>query len=157
MFRIDSWDFDDGLKLMEHSYLENTYVNFVVGLLENNPSNLIWLCDYANGHINWKNVDEVKTTEFGKLKTFTDGYLINHSKNEYVDLATYKLQMDTGDWIVHPLPILTNSETDTQGGGDLHTIVKYRNRWSNNLIEYSSTVDESYTDITEELKDCKEE
>ncbi len=42
----DTHAIGNGLKLMEHSFLNNNYCKHIMSLLYNNPKPLIWLCDY---------------------------------------------------------------------------------------------------------------
>lgn len=47
---VSPWEpFHDGAKLMEHSYIDNFFVNSVEKLLLNTPSRLVWAGDYADG------------------------------------------------------------------------------------------------------------
>lgn len=41
-------DFDNGLKLMEHSYIGNDFVNAALILLLNKPSSVAWIGDYSD-------------------------------------------------------------------------------------------------------------
>lgn len=45
---LSSHDFDNGLKLMEHSYIGNVFVNAVLAIIKNTPSRLAWIGDYSN-------------------------------------------------------------------------------------------------------------
>ncbi len=42
-----SWDYGNGLKLMEHSWVGNEFVNAVLWNLDSNPQRLAWVGDYA--------------------------------------------------------------------------------------------------------------
>ena len=43
-----SYDFGNGAKLMEHSYINNSFVGFVEHYLVNNPTPVVWAGDYAD-------------------------------------------------------------------------------------------------------------
>jgi hypothetical protein len=45
---VYSHDFDNGLKLMEHSWIGNNFVGFVENLLFRNPQPIVWAGDYAD-------------------------------------------------------------------------------------------------------------
>ena len=68
-------------------------------------------------HGSFKELYEKATQTYFKVpKDFPKEYFVNnHTKREYVDIS--KLPSSDGDWIVHPLPILT-SVGNGAGGGD---------------------------------------
>jgi len=43
-----SWDYRNGLKLMEHSYLGNDFVNAVLRKIDHQPMRIAWMGDYAS-------------------------------------------------------------------------------------------------------------
>ena len=43
-----SWDFDCGLKLMEHSWVGNPFVRRIESALMGNPMRVVWAGDYAD-------------------------------------------------------------------------------------------------------------
>ena len=43
-----SHEFGEGLKLREHSWIGNHFVNAVLCLLDNTPQRLAWIGDYSN-------------------------------------------------------------------------------------------------------------
>lgn len=45
-----SHDYDNGLKLMEHSYIGNDFVNAVLTQLWKHPQRLAWIGDYSNDY-----------------------------------------------------------------------------------------------------------
>jgi hypothetical protein len=145
-FRVNTHDVDsNGLKLMEHSYISNSYVSHILGLIEDNPTNVIWLCDYSeNTKYNWETVAEVETTD-DEVKSIAsrnhrgNGFILNHTTNEYISLKSYKrlFAEHSTDWAINPLPILTNSETSSMGGGDYGTEDSLRGAWKNHLISYT--------------------
>lgn len=114
---IYSHDFDNGLKLMEHSYIGNDFVNAALLLLEQSPLRVAWIGDYANDKygdpyesiLEWEDFtriyeaawDEKDTFKLGKDAFSTKGlrmvctmetqkrYLVNHSKNLYLKMGDY--------------------------------------------------------------------
>lgn len=143
-FRVSSYDIgSNGAKLMEHSYIGNLLVAHTLRLIEDNPSNLIWLCDYSeNETFNWETVTAVETNEMEYSTRFLgeSGFIINHTTNEYISITAYKRHFakQSNDWAISPLPILTNSEGGSSGGGDLHNDEQpLRGLWYNHLISYT--------------------
>lgn len=151
-------DNDSGLKLMEHSYTGNTFVNGVVETIENEPSRVAWVGDYANEDTDFddlytKLVYEniwVKGNDSAFNKTpevHLDGYLINHSKCKYIDLKTYIEYNKEDGWCVHPLPLLT-AIGNGRGGGDYRGFNDYQvGAWAMDLIEYTHEKPESYHEV----------
>jgi hypothetical protein len=43
-----SWDFDNGAKLMEHSYIGNPFVSYIKKLILSTPTQVVWAGDYAD-------------------------------------------------------------------------------------------------------------
>ncbi len=43
-----SWDYRNGMKLMEHSYLGNDFVNAVLRKIDHQPMRIAWMGDYAD-------------------------------------------------------------------------------------------------------------
>jgi len=119
-----SHDYGNGLKLMEHSYIGNNFVEIVEQLLTSGNSwqktRIVWAGDYMDDGLF---VDDPSVNLYGyaydnfdkispKFENLSIGrYLVNHSKKEFVD----KNKLNRGD--VHPLPLLTCSGNG-RGGGD---------------------------------------
>jgi hypothetical protein len=115
---VNPHNFENGAKLMEHSYVGNNFVSFVEALISDKgmfyKSRIVWAGDYAD--------DESETGETlssrlsqdnhydGKNPSFDTSYryIVNHTKEEYVDKRGLTL---------HPLPLLT-AEGNGRGGGD---------------------------------------
>lgn len=136
-YRSDGfYDHFSGMKLMEHSWLANDFVNGVVEAIWCDPCRVAWVGDYADGR------DRLYTEEvgaavwgegglpdgrFGQVpEAHKDGYLVNLTRSRFVDLAeyaeaaTYKPKWASeGGWCIHPLPILT-AIGNGKGGGDYH-------------------------------------
>lgn len=143
-----SWDRDDpnswynnfsGLKLMEHSWLKNDFVNGVLETIWDNPCRVAWVGDYADeprdfhGHYTRDIYEGVWGEEGLKDLPFDEvpqihktGFLVNRTKGEYVDLDKYaevsgfRPKWGNGSvWTIHPLPLLTVIGNG-RGGGDYH-------------------------------------
>lgn len=121
-FAINTWDLENGLKMMEHSYIGNSVMLTMEYLLANDYKgyNVVWCGDYA---------DEVTTNlvtvdlysyacDFCESKEYKEKlamiphdaipdyrYLVNYTKKEYCTLPEFK----PGVWIMHPLSLLTAS------------------------------------------------
>lgn len=147
-----------GLKLMEHSYFFNNYVNSVCKKLENKPHYVAWVGDYAEEEdyidrdnaemveelVKYRNFNETKL----ESKTAPYGYmgylLINHSRKVFINMEDYyrnsvlhygENRKDAG--VIHPLPLLT-AVGNGKGGGDYYR--KALNQedvgiWAGDLIE----------------------
>jgi hypothetical protein len=129
---VCSHDFDNGLKLMEHSWIGNNFVNVVEKLIAKDGAwfgkPLTWGGDYAEeGDVNPdtygfnKIVPEVTEKHYFR-------FLINETKKSFVDLDKVPITdtwvnpddaTDTYDYRIHPLPLLT-CNSNGRGGGDFH-------------------------------------
>lgn len=141
------WDYDDpdswganfsGLKLTEHSWLENDFVNGVIETIWDNPSKVAWVGDYADDQFDFNErytkevykavwcAEKESERPFDEVPTVhRDGYIVNIDKGLYIDLDKYAQvagftpSWDSETWTIHPLPILT-SIGNGRGGGDYH-------------------------------------
>lgn len=117
-------EYNNGLKLMEHSFIDNDFVKTVESLLMPNgrwhKAKIVWAGDYADNESETKenlydtcidnnlispNINEAKDHFF----------IVNHTKKEFVDKR--KVTADKNGWQIHPLPLLT-CEGNGRGGGD---------------------------------------
>lgn len=133
--------YDSGLKLMEHSWVGNFFVNSIFEFIKDNPSNIAWVGDYASDlredeYVNKDLSFEKQTEIIGKTypekfeykrniekvkKIIKDGYLINHTKKVFLDLEKYIKENDDKGWCINPLPLLT-AIGNGMGGGDYRGI-----------------------------------
>ena len=121
-----SHNYDNGLKLMEHSYLHNNFVNAVINtaIAMRKPVRIVWAGDYAEKEENsednlyalTENFKDLEVTDADQTFNSSLRYLINEDKKEFVDL--WDIPSFDGRTI-HPLPILT-SDGNGQGGGDYY-------------------------------------
>ena len=159
-------DYDNGLKLMEHSYVGNGFVDTVAKQLYNNPGRLAWIGDYAEND-DYFNGDDLAVfikesqEEARELKHrkkppiaidfMEDKYVINLTKNEYVDMARYVEEAPIDRWVeapINPLPLLT-AVGNGRGGGDYGGEDSMVGYWAGDEIVISDNRPAG-TDITED-------
>ena len=115
---MDACVYNEGMKLMEHAYLNSAFVNTFESLLIPGgayyKSRVVWAGDYAekeNGQD--MNLHELcdETTRIHPAVESAAKYrfLVNHTKKQYVD----KSRLNS----LHPLPLLT-AEGNGRGGGE---------------------------------------
>jgi hypothetical protein len=129
--------FGNGMKLMEHSYLKNNFVNAIEYLLSPEgsfyKSRIVWAGDYADYEIkcaeNLYHITENEPSKeyIPKNKISSEyKYIVNHTKKQYIDKNKYELY--------HPLPLIT-AEGNGRGGGDYHGINEDKiGLWSRDVI-----------------------
>lgn len=143
----------NGLKLMEHSYINNNYCNHIMNELKENPQPLVWLCDYHEPDEQCKFVwDDLEEDESETCNSEFTPIIINHSKGLYIDLA--KLESDE-DLIIHPIPLLCNSEKHSMGGGDYHPEDSRRGTWCLDDISTADTLPDHLSDFLDVTEDCR--
>ena len=111
--------FGYGFKLMEHSWIGNSFVNAAYAMIQNNPCRVAWIGDYADDPYDRKHdlyaeaLPHYAFTKYYKIvwseneqdalqpEDFTEEqlslvnrktrgtYLINHSRESYLDLGAY--------------------------------------------------------------------
>lgn len=150
-----SHDYGNGLKLMEHSYIGNNFVNAFESLLapgsKYHKSPVVWAGDYADVDSDGLNVyDKCHNTTKPKPKfLIADNefpFIVNHTKKQFVDKR--QVPIFNEDWAIHPLPLLT-CEGNGRGGGDYrgedpkHLI----GSWARDVISVESEVPEDYTEL----------
>ena len=127
MRRVYSHDFDNGLKLMEHSFVGNNFVNVIANDLVDNPAQLYWCGDYAEpsdfrSESMFKRIYGYAWARKVKYRTIlencneefdwsADWYFINVTKKKYI------LMPKEGDWVFNPISLLT-AIGNGRGGGD---------------------------------------
>lgn len=152
-----------GLKLMEHSWLKNKFVQTVENLLIEGgdwyKKPLVWAGDYAdlqgNEEVNLygRAVDALQLDIKGKSLPKKFIYIVNHTKKLYVDKTKVPGgEGEWADWKIHPLPLLT-AEGNGGGGGD------YRGNdpkdiigsWARNVISVEAVIPEGYEELIFDL------
>ena len=97
----DSHDFGTGLKLTEHSYVDNPLVEHIKKLLLHTPMQLVWAGDYADEEPgmddNLFNLAREQKPESSLPDVPEHAYLVNHDKKQYITYpkcVTPKTDMD---------------------------------------------------------------
>jgi hypothetical protein len=153
--------FDNGAKLMEHSYVGNSFMEAVECLLMPNApffkSRLVWAGDYADPDSDGENLYHMafENNELFSLKQPQSSlplYVINHTKQVY-----FAKELDK----IHPLSILT-AEGNGRGGGDYHgPNEELSGTWARDVISVEHTFPESYTlkryRFGEQVEDIKDD
>jgi len=127
-----SHDYNSGLKLMEHSWLRNDFVQTFEKQLSRRgqfyKSRVVWAGDYApnepeteinlyslcdneyNNH--FYHSDKKIQPKVSRTKDYN--FIVNHTKKLFVDKSKVP---NVNGWAIHPLPLLT-CEGNGLGGGD---------------------------------------
>lgn len=166
----------NGLKLMEHSWFLNDFVNEVCKKILNNPSQVAWVGDYAEPNDFEEKlhqfIDNRNNFELGLSSK--DNFnclglcLVNEDDKTYIDMTHYynlsiKNNEYFDDWVIHPLPLLT-AMGNGLGGGDYRGINEdLIGVWAGETIQlldlgvlYSEDY-ERYKKFREEYKDITKE
>lgn len=121
-------------KLLEHSYFGNYFVDSVMTTLERIGKGMVFWCgDYA-GDDSASGFGQMCKDVWGKKYVPTiennptryEGlsiYLVNYTKQEFIDLNNCLVQNDNSGWAIHPLPLLT-AMSNGLGGGDYYGMNK---------------------------------
>jgi hypothetical protein len=168
--KILSWvyshELGSGLKLMEHSWRKNPFVQAFETLIANNPQRVVWAGDYAddepNRTIKWMEdskdalgqpfeveeesganlydlcEDDTKVSPKARRKEYR--YIINRTQMTFVDKR--KGMKDADGWQIHPLPLLT-CEGNGRGGGDFRGTSSLIGIWARDVISVSDTKPQS--------------
>lgn len=143
-----------GLKLMEHSYIGNPFVEAVEFLLTPNgkwhKQRLVWAGDYASpdGKIE-KNLYEL-SEEDKKIRPETKKlpkkyrYICNHTKKIFIDKNC--IEKDRYGYKIHPLPLLT-CEGNGLGGGDFRGDDARVGTWHRDRISIEVSPPEGFTEV----------
>lgn len=165
---LSPYDYNNGAKLMEHSYIGNYYLKPYEHLLANQFYGypFVWCGDYANDiRCYIENLTEVEFSEkydeekkwyiphyFKGIitnitinKTKQHRYILNLSKKQYVDMQNLKNGKD--GLCVHPLSLLCASG-NLRGGGDYFGVEKEKvGVWAYDNIGIGDEVPEDFTEF----------
>lgn len=149
---IYSHDFDNGLKLMEHSWVGNNFVNVVCNDIIDKPARIIWLGDYTETYDapegfprdKYRTLMKCWSRQKSTKRFITKGnqefdwnkqwFLVNASKKCYIDMKNYIEDATAEGWCIHPLPLLTCS-SNGKGGGDYYSWnMSDVGSWCNDII-----------------------
>jgi hypothetical protein len=153
---VCSHDFSNGLKLMEHSYLTNSFVETFESLIFENPQRVVWGGDYAGNCKNRKsNVydrckDKTKVIPKNRIGIKQGRYILNISKKMFVDKT--KVPSYNDGYRIHPLPLLT-CEGNGGGGGDFWGKDKNKivGSWARDFISVQGTKPKGFTELIFDL------
>ena len=145
---ISPGNYANGAKLVEHSYIENDFMNAVEYLLSPNGafyrSRLVWAGDYADKeegseeNLYRGSIDKSYTTPYVPKNPPQNRYIVNHTLREYVDKQGRQF---------HPLSLLT-AEGNGRGGGDYHgSCEDLVGRWARHLISVENDAPSDYTEL----------
>jgi hypothetical protein len=136
---MDAHEYVNGLKLTEHSFIENNFVStFEFGLSPEgiyHKYRVVWAGDYADNELNQsKNLyhlcNEYKCIHPKVKETNNYKFIVNHTKKQFVNKS--KVPEKDG-YRLHPLPILT-AEGNGRGGGDYHSDSSLIGSWARDII-----------------------
>jgi len=159
---VYSHEYDNGLKLMEHSWIGNRFVGVVEDLIAEGGAwhgdRIVWAGDYADEEKNRKSnlfsLTEKKDSKINPKPTGTKyRYVVNMDTKEFVDTKKVPLSDVWEDekgkqwpFAIHPLPILT-CEGNGRGGGDFHKEDPLVGAWARNRVTVSKTKPKGHTEI----------
>lgn len=168
-----SHEFDNGLKLMEHSYIGNNFVEAVEILLSPlgpwHKNKFVWAGDYADGEdredekspnlystIGENEENKVSPDVINDLRiehniedTTRWRYVVNHTQKQYVDKEKALLTNEEYCLKIHPLPLLT-ADGNGRGGGDYHDDLPDFDMvglWAKEVISMEEQPPEGYEEI----------
>jgi hypothetical protein len=141
---LDAFSYDNGQKLMEHSYIGNEYMLAVEHLLSPEgmfyKSRLVWAGDYAENEPVGENLytlTDTKEPYHRKGDVKSHKYIVNHTKMEYVVKGTR----------IHPLSLLT-AEGNGSGGGDYYGIDEdLVGIWARDIISMEDEIPDGFTEL----------
>jgi hypothetical protein len=149
-----SHEFSNGLKLMEHSYIGNYFVEAAERLLAFGSwrgKRLVWAGDYGDLKLYDKcNYANNSKSEVVNYHSKMDDYhfILNHTKRLFVDKR--KAPMSKSGWsdgmTVHPLPLLT-ADGNGRGGGDYHKDNHHVGTWAKHRISIANEVPKGYKEL----------
>ena len=161
-----------GLKLMEHSWLINSFVRTIERLLMPDgdwyKQPIVWAGDYADDEkdtiYNWMDKEgEIRESKGINLYDFCNDnnevtknlkrtvpkefkYIVNHTTKQFVD----KTKVPNKDgWRIHPLPLLT-CEGNGRGLGDYCNQGEHTEQvgiWARHIISIEKDIPEGYTEF----------
>jgi len=146
---INPRDYDNGSKLMEHSYINTNIMNTVEMLIspdgDFHKSRIVWAGDYADEDesMNLYHLAEnysSYTTYNNNINNININYIVNHTKKLYVDKT--KIENE-----IHPLPLLI-AEGNSRGGGDYHgNNENLCGSWTRDVISIENEIPDNYEEL----------
>lgn len=143
---INGWihphDYNNGYKLMEHSYITNKVTTRIEHELHENPKKIVWLGDYADDQDTYEKCNFSNSLPYLDCKSNNKyKFLCNWDKKEFVVLNFDK------KFTIHPLPLLT-AEGNGEGGGDYYgNDEKYVGTWARQKISLETEAPDGFREI----------
>ena len=163
-----SHSYDSGLKLMEHSWIKNPFVNAVANLLKEGgewfKTRIVWAGDYADEELHLS-PEQIK--EYQDAHPIKEGDNYGNTPNVYSYMSEQGMEINpkapkgivgkylvnhtkkevvklTGlpnneGWRVHPLPLLTCCGNG-RGGGDFGGENEFTGTWAGDVISVQDTI-----------------
>lgn len=170
---VYSHDYENGLKLMEHSWIGNGFMSVVENLIAEGGSwcgnRIVWAGDYADDEpksefntdaTNWYGLMEEENKIKPPTKKRKFRYLVNLDNKEFVDMRKVPVS-DVYEghyyYYIHPLSLLT-CEGNGRGGGDYRgknkrKTEKLLGRWARKRITIQNEIPEGMTELVFDLKE----
>jgi hypothetical protein len=157
---IHAHEYRNGLKLMEHSYLQNNFVQAFEFLLapdqKYHKTRVVWAGDYADQEPEGPNLynlcrDEEKIQPEYLYDTTEYPYIVNHTKMQFVDKRK-NIDVRKGALGLHPLPLLT-CEGNGRGGGDYRGESPLIGLWARDIISIEENKPTNCVEIVFNLKE----
>jgi len=170
--KVVSYEFGNGAKLMEHSWMKNDFVGFVEGMLLAEPRPIVWAGDYADEEpnteeniytmsrlapkithdVDFEEGESKHNTDFKTVLPARFKYLINYDKKQFVNKSKVP---NLDGWRIHPLPLLT-CEGNGRCGGDFRGDSELVGAWARDVIGVESRKSDIPTGFTELVFDLSE-
>ena len=152
-----------GQKLMEFSWIDCYFPNFVASKLLNKKGRVAFVGDYAD-KVKIKKIPIDKLFEYcwGENRTpkktsktnfsIDDKFIINHTTKEFLDCNAYIKNSTKDDECIHPLPLLT-AIGNGLGGGDFsypqdEAMLTKVGIWAYDELEITNTKPSKYKEFT---------
>ena len=147
--------YNNGAKLMEHSWMKNSFVGAFESLLLHNPLNIVWAGDYADNDDELDSNVYDRCTEDLNISKSTNGYvtrrkyIVNHDKKQFINKSKVP---SNGGWVIHPLPLMV-CEGNGRGGGDFYgqDPKGLVGSWARDLISIESMKPKGFEEIIFDL------
>jgi hypothetical protein len=155
---LHPYDFDNnGMKLMEHSYIDNKVLNALEFLIRPGglyyKSRIVWAGEYNSFEENQDNnlyhLADNSRRIIPKIKWAKQcPYIVNHTKKLYVNKHLYisdDIQLST----IHPLPLLVSHPNLDYNG----TNTELCSTWSRDIISVERNIPDGFTELICEFKE----
>jgi hypothetical protein len=148
---MNAYAYGEGVKLMEHAYLDSAFVNTFEFLLSPEgpcyKSRVVWAGDYADKESGQeKNLyelcDDAQLIRPEGKSAVKYRYVVNHTKKQYVDKSKILS--------LHPLPVMT-AEGNGRGGGDIYEAPSFVGSWARDVISVEEMGPEGFEEIVFEV------